>query len=308
MFPKQYDNELLSFIKDNKGKFSTDVLCAQFASEKGLAYMDVFDRFKHLEGVVAHTKNIKEKALKQIHEMKKDGQLNDQRIWTEPEDDLLKVLIIENPEGNRTLMAHKLQEILPHRTYKAIYVRLAKLEKVIEEEKVTREAKAGDTVTGVVSGIASYGAFIVANGEKFLLHISQMTDEYIYNIEDYLAIGDEVTAVLIEDKDGRLGLSTIKHNGGLKKKILLPTNTFRDTISQEVAKKLNNVTKEQPKFEVAVGKPQQNSLVTKIDVMRQEILNIINTMFDEIKEEAEKTQQKGQELEELKNKLQSIIK
>ncbi|MFP4068925.1 MAG: 30S ribosomal protein S1 [Verrucomicrobiota bacterium] len=70
--------------------------------------------------------------------------------------------------------------------------------------------KIGDVVTGKVSKITSYGAFIeLENDIDGLVHISQISEERVEKIKDVLQEGDEVTARVIKiDKDERrIGLS-----------------------------------------------------------------------------------------------------
>ncbi len=70
--------------------------------------------------------------------------------------------------------------------------------------------KIGDVVTGTVSKITSFGAFVeLKDGIDGLVHISQISEERIEKIKDVLKSGQEVTARVIKiDRDERrLGLS-----------------------------------------------------------------------------------------------------
>ena len=70
--------------------------------------------------------------------------------------------------------------------------------------------KIGDVVTGVVSKITSFGAFVeLKDGIDGLVHISQISEERIEKVKDVLKPGQEVTARVIKiDRDERrLGLS-----------------------------------------------------------------------------------------------------
>jgi general stress protein 13 len=66
---------------------------------------------------------------------------------------------------------------------------------VIEKDKFF----IGDVMTGVVSGIQPYGAFLeLPNGDSGLLHVSEMGKNVLYGtVEDYLAIGDELKVKVI---------------------------------------------------------------------------------------------------------------
>jgi small subunit ribosomal protein S1 len=70
--------------------------------------------------------------------------------------------------------------------------------------------KVGDLVTGNVSKLASFGAFIGLQHEiDGLVHISQISEERIDKIKNVLKVGQEVTArvIKIDKSDRRIGLS-----------------------------------------------------------------------------------------------------
>ncbi|MDR0353213.1 MAG: 30S ribosomal protein S1 [Opitutaceae bacterium] len=70
--------------------------------------------------------------------------------------------------------------------------------------------KIGDVVTGTVSKITSFGAFVeLKDGIDGLVHISQISEERIERIKDVLKSGQEVTArvIKIDTTERRLGLS-----------------------------------------------------------------------------------------------------
>ena len=70
--------------------------------------------------------------------------------------------------------------------------------------------KIGDVVTGTISKITSFGAFVeLKDGIDGLVHISQISEERIEKVKDVLKPGQEVTARVIKiDRDERrLGLS-----------------------------------------------------------------------------------------------------
>lgn len=77
--------------------------------------------------------------------------------------------------------------------------------------------KAGDEVTGIVSGIEDYGAFLrlwidPENGDDIsgLIHISNMKDQSVIDVEQHFKLGDAVTAKVIAiRKHGKIALSTV---------------------------------------------------------------------------------------------------
>jgi small subunit ribosomal protein S1 len=77
-------------------------------------------------------------------------------------------------------------------------------------EDIDRLYKLGDVIKGKVARVAGYGAFIELDHEiDGLVHISQISEERIEKVKDYLNEGEEVTARVIKiDKDERrIGLS-----------------------------------------------------------------------------------------------------
>ncbi|KRN27322.1 S1 domain-containing RNA-binding protein [Liquorilactobacillus mali] len=70
----------------------------------------------------------------------------------------------------------------------------------------------GAKVTGKVSGITNFGAFVDLGDKKNgLVHISEVSDGYVKDIHDVLSVGDEVTVkVLSIAEDGKISLSIRK--------------------------------------------------------------------------------------------------
>lgn len=69
--------------------------------------------------------------------------------------------------------------------------------------------KEGDALKGVVDGIKPYGAFVkLTHGEVGMIHISEVAEEYVHDINDYLSLGEELTVkVLGRNEEGKLNLS-----------------------------------------------------------------------------------------------------
>lgn len=67
--------------------------------------------------------------------------------------------------------------------------------------------KIGDTVTGVVTGVVDFGAFVNVEGIEGLIHISEISWERVSNPGDYVKVGDQVTAKIIAIDKDRLSLS-----------------------------------------------------------------------------------------------------
>ncbi|KKE77601.1 S1 domain-containing RNA-binding protein [Oceanobacillus caeni] len=70
----------------------------------------------------------------------------------------------------------------------------------------------GSKLQGKVTGITNFGAFVeLEEGKTGLVHISEVADNYVKDINDHLKVGDEVEVKVINvEKDGKIGLSIKK--------------------------------------------------------------------------------------------------
>lgn len=89
---------------------------------------------------------------------------------------------------------------------------------IVSEREVTSESmkeqvaqyNVGDVVDGIISGVASFGAFMkFANNPQVegLIHISELSHLLIDNPKDIINVGDMVKAKIVEIKDGQISLS-----------------------------------------------------------------------------------------------------
>ena len=77
-------------------------------------------------------------------------------------------------------------------------------------EDIDRLYRMGDVIKGTVARVAGYGAFIELEHDiDGLVHISQISEERVEKIKDFLNEGDEVTArvIKIDKEERRIGLS-----------------------------------------------------------------------------------------------------
>ena len=67
----------------------------------------------------------------------------------------------------------------------------------------------GEIYTGTVARIVDFGAFVtILPGKDGLVHISQIADERVENVSDYLSEGQEVQVKVLDvDQRGRIKLS-----------------------------------------------------------------------------------------------------
>ena len=76
-------------------------------------------------------------------------------------------------------------------------------------QAITAEAEVGEIYTGKVARIVDFGAFVnILPGKDGLVHISQIADERVENVSDYLSEGQEVQVKVLDvDQRGRIKLS-----------------------------------------------------------------------------------------------------
>ncbi len=67
----------------------------------------------------------------------------------------------------------------------------------------------GEVVEGTVTGITNFGAFVqLAKGKTGLVHISEISDDYVEKVSDYLKKNEKVKVkVLSVNKEGKISLS-----------------------------------------------------------------------------------------------------
>ena len=75
-------------------------------------------------------------------------------------------------------------------------------------EAITAEAEVGQIYTGKVAKIADFGAFVnILPGKDGLVHISQISEERVEKVTDYLSEGQEVKVKVLDVDRGRIKLS-----------------------------------------------------------------------------------------------------
>ncbi|MDP3058529.1 MAG: S1 RNA-binding domain-containing protein [bacterium] len=67
----------------------------------------------------------------------------------------------------------------------------------------------GTILSGIVTGITTFGAFVeLETGETGLIHISEVADAYVKDINEFLKLRDKVVVKIINiDSKGKIGLS-----------------------------------------------------------------------------------------------------
>jgi len=126
--------------------------------------------------------------------------------------------------------------------------------------------KVGDLVTGKVTKLASFGAFVgLQHDIDGLVHISQVSEERVDKIKNVLKVGQEVTArvIKIDKQERRIGLSIKAANYTPEQlqeeqKLLDSLKPGEDLVALQKAFEQADVeSKEEPKEEVIEEKPKE---------------------------------------------------
>lgn len=83
--------------------------------------------------------------------------------------------------------------------------------KLMRGNNIFMSVEVGSKVQGKVTGITNFGAFVeLPGGSTGLVHISEVADSYVKDINDHLKIGDMIEVKVISEKDGKTALSIKK--------------------------------------------------------------------------------------------------
>ncbi|TYO96953.1 S1 RNA-binding domain-containing protein [Desulfallas thermosapovorans] len=99
--------------------------------------------------------------------------------------------------------------------------------------------QAGKIVEGKVTGITNFGAFVeLPDGEVGLVHISEIAEEYVKDINDFLKVNDLVKVKVISvDPKGKIGLS-IKQT--VEKRRPAPRKKFEISFEEKLSRFLKD--------------------------------------------------------------------
>lgn len=95
-------------------------------------------------------------------------------------------------------------------------------------------AEVGTVVEGTVTGIMPFGAFIhLSDGRTGLVHISEVSNEYVKDLAEYLHEGQIVKVQILSiDQNGKIKLSMKRAAGNGEEKEKVKVNTKREPNSK----------------------------------------------------------------------------
>ena len=113
------------------------------------------------------------------------------------------------------------------------------------------KVKKDDVVKVTVTGIQKYGVFVGNDDYNGLIHISEISYGYVKNVNDFVRIGDEIYAevVDIDENDNNLKLSIknidYKNDGSKIERMEETKNGFKplkDNLDRWMSEKIKEIT------------------------------------------------------------------
>lgn len=100
--------------------------------------------------------------------------------------------------------------------------------------------RVGDVVTGKVTGIQPYGAFVALDDEtQGLVHISEITYGYVKDVNEFIKVGDEITVKVLdvdeEQKKISLSIRVLQESPVSKKREITPRKTLQERVNENDA-------------------------------------------------------------------------
>lgn len=105
---------------------------------------------------------------------------------------------------------------------------------------MAKKYEVGDVLTGKVTGIQPYGAFVALDEHtQGLVHISEITYGFVKDVQDYLKVGDEITVKVLEvdgeEKKISLSIRVLHEAPQPKKREQLPRKSLQDRVDENDA-------------------------------------------------------------------------
>lgn len=105
---------------------------------------------------------------------------------------------------------------------------------------MSKNYEVGDILTGKVTGIQPYGAFISLDEHtQGLVHISEITYGFVKDVQEYLKVGEEVRVKILEiDEDSNkisLSIRALQEVPPQRKKDFIPRKTLQEKVDESDA-------------------------------------------------------------------------
>ncbi|MBL6722529.1 MAG: S1 RNA-binding domain-containing protein [Candidatus Margulisbacteria bacterium] len=109
----------------------------------------------------------------------------------------------------------------------------------LTESNESQAIEPGNVISVEVTNIADFGAFVrCENGEEGLIHISEVANEFVTNINKYVKLGEKISVkVLGRNKKGKLEFSIKKVADAKPKKALFIRSSSENKEFEDVLTK-----------------------------------------------------------------------
>ncbi|MEK4230434.1 S1 domain-containing post-transcriptional regulator GSP13 [Solibacillus sp. FSL H8-0538] len=102
---------------------------------------------------------------------------------------------------------------------------------------MAKKYEVGDVLTGKVTGIQPYGAFVALDEQtQGLVHISEITYGFVKDVGEFLKVGDEITVKVLEvdetSKKISLSIRILQEAPPQRKKEVLPRKSLQDRVNE----------------------------------------------------------------------------
>jgi general stress protein 13 len=112
--------------------------------------------------------------------------------------------------------------------------------------------EAGDILKGKVTGIQPYGVFVeLDGGMQGLVHISEISHEFVKDVRDYVRVGDEVTVKVLsvdpQTKRASLSMKALENRNKKEKrhvKVKMSLNPGFNTLKEKLQEWIEQSKKE----------------------------------------------------------------
>ncbi len=105
---------------------------------------------------------------------------------------------------------------------------------------MAQKFKIGDVLTGRVTGIQPYGAFVALDEvTQGLVHISEITYGYVKDVSEFIKVGDEITVKVLEIDEGKkkisLSIRVLLETPPSRRREVTPRKTLQQRVDEHDA-------------------------------------------------------------------------
>mgnify|MGYP003531513133 FL=1 len=105
---------------------------------------------------------------------------------------------------------------------------------------MAQKFKIGDVLTGRVTGIQPYGAFVALDeATQGLVHISEITYGYVKDVSEFIKVGDEITVKVLEIDEGKkkisLSIRVLLETPPARRREVTPRKTLQQRVDEHDA-------------------------------------------------------------------------